>query len=390
MKQLIILSVALFSLAACNQEQKHSFKISGKIANTSGRQIYLEEVPIGTMRPVIVDSAALDKDGRFEIETETGEATIYNLRIDQNTYPVASLINDKPSVEIEVVMNAENNQLPEKYEVKGSPASQKMKDFLFAFNDKLQNIFEGVSKIDSLSAKGTPDSTIAPLLQASKADMDAAKNYVLDEMKKSDNPALTIYMLGFYQSSTGNPALGLEPLSNEQVNGIIADVIQKNPGHTGMVALQKELQSQQNSTAQGGWVGKPAPDFTLPDVNGNPVALSSFKGKYVLLDFWASWCKPCRIENPNIVEAYNKFKNKNFTVVGVSLDQAKNAWLKAIKDDELTWPHLSDLRFWESPVVALYGFEGIPFNVLIDPQGKIIAEGLRGRFLESKLEEVLN
>ncbi|MCH5599730.1 peroxiredoxin family protein [Niabella ginsengisoli] len=145
-----------------------------------------------------------------------------------------------------------------------------------------------------------------------------------------------------------------------------------------MVALQKDIQSQIDDVGKGGLVGKPAPEFTLPDVNGHPVALSSFKGKYVLLDFWASWCKPCRIENPNVVEAYNKFKNKNFTVVGVSLDQAKEPWLKAIKDDQLNWPQLSDLQFWESPVVSLYGFEGIPFNVLIDPQGKIIAEGLRG------------
>jgi peroxiredoxin len=107
------------------------------------------------------------------------------------------------------------------------------------------------------------------------------------------------------------------------------------------------------------------------------------------VDFWASWCGPCRQENPNVVAAYNQFKDKNFTVLGVSLDEDKAAWQKAITKDNLTWNHMSDLKQWESEAVKAYGFEGIPFNVLIDPQGKIIASGLRGEELESKLKEVL-
>ncbi len=130
----------------------------------------------------------------------------------------------------------------------------------------------------------------------------------------------------------------------------------------------------------------------MPDITGKEVKLSSFRGKYVLVDFWASWCAPCRQENPNLVKAYQQFKDKNFTVLGVSLDRPgqKDKWIKAINDDKLAWTNISDLQFWNSPVVALYGFDGIPFNVLVDPQGKVIGQALRGPMLEQKLNDVLH
>jgi len=137
------------------------------------------------------------------------------------------------------------------------------------------------------------------------------------------------------------------------------------------------------------WVGRQAPELTLPDTQGRPVSLSSFKGKYLLVDFWASWCGPCRAENPNVVQAYSEFKNKNFTILGVSLDKEKDPWLEAIRSDRLNWTHVSDLKYWQSKAVEVFQFQGIPFNLLIDPQGKIIAQGLRGDELESKLKEVL-
>ncbi|MBD0368365.1 MAG: TlpA family protein disulfide reductase, partial [Flavisolibacter sp.] len=138
-----------------------------------------------------------------------------------------------------------------------------------------------------------------------------------------------------------------------------------------------------------GAVGTEALNFTQNDVNGQPVSLSSFRGKYVLIDFWASWCKPCRMENPNVVKAYQKFSNKNFTILGVSLDQEKEPWIKAIEKDKLSWTQVSDLKFWSNEVAVLYHVQGIPQNFLVDPNGKIVAKNLRGQELEAKLCELL-
>jgi peroxiredoxin len=395
-------SVLFFSvtllLVSCS-DTANKFSINGTITNNAARMIYLEEVPPVTMQPFLVDSAIIGKDGKFVLHADPKESVIYNLRMDQNRFPAVSLISDGSSVELTLKMSAANNQFPESYEVKGSPASQRLKDFIVAFTNQLQAIYPLAVQEDSLSRVVGADSLQTAVTKQKEVLIDKIKAYSQDAFNKSADPALLVFELGYYQSTANSTSYGLQPFTDEEVITMLNKMQAQFPSHESVVAVKnlledriKRMKEEMAAKEANSFIGKEAPEFSLPDANGKPISLSSFRGKYVLVDFWASWCGPCRGENPNVVNAYNKYKNKNFTILGVSLDKPgkKDQWLKAIMDDHLTWTQVSDLQYWQSPVVGLYKIEGIPFNVLVDPQGKVIAEGLRGSGLEAKLAEVLN
>jgi len=260
---------------------------------------------------------------------------------------------------------------------------------LFLDNSNIQ-ITGDKSALDKLSISGSP----------SHAQFVEYTNSILPYQQLfSDAPvydsaaaaAVERISVAFVKKNPGSyvAPLAIIRLLQATQNGAEADALyQQLPASVQSSGLGQYV-NQQVQESRINPIGSVVQDFSQNDTAGHAVNFSSFRGKYVLLDFWASWCHPCRMENPNVVAAYQKFHSKNFTILSVSLDQAKPAWLNAIQMDGLTWSHVSDLKGWANQVAAIFKVTSIPQNLLIDPSGRIIAKNLRGPLLENKLNEIL-
>lgn len=380
MKRTILL-VGFLPFLAIAQDKGKPFKLSGKVKNLaySPEWVFLQYRTNGEWKT----DSVMTRNGKYSFSGKLEEPVSSRIRVkykadDTGNRPaiisgrdIAVVFLQPGKIKIASVDSFSNIQ------VSGSVAHMEYKKLVTEskpFEARLEPLYAKYSEYRKAKDNEGMERTEKEI---DLVDAEKKEKVYATYVKANPASVLAVYALQQYAGWDIDPDK-VEPLFNS--------LSEQNRSFPSAILLKEDI-----SIARKTGIGRIAMDFTQNDTLGIPVTLTSLRGKYLLIDFWASWCGPCRAENPNLVKVFNKFKDRNFHILGVSLDRPgqKEKWMKAIHDDHLAWTQVSDLQFWDNEVAKQYGIKAIPQNLLLDPEGKIIAKNLKGEELDNKLGEVI-